>query len=187
MADLFIECERCRRKYQVPSQHAGKAIRCRNCDHVVPIPRVLESRSAVAQPAMPDVEEVVVEDDTETFEEQRPTREPSGASLKERRKERRSRILQTSAAKEQTTARWMHPIVGVCSALMTVLVILGIQFLIGRSRVNDQSLAALDSGAVQTTSSTSETTTAADATSQRGINSDLPAAANAQAQVEYLP
>lgn len=182
MADLFIECERCRRKYQVASQHAGKAIRCRNCDHVIPIPRVLESRPGVAQRAMPDVEEDIEADDTETFEEQRPARESSGASLRERRRERRSRILETSAAREQTTARWMHPIVGVCSALITVLVILGIQSLAGRSRVNDQSFAGLEFGAVQTTSRTSDTETSADTTSAPGINGDLAASANVGTQ-----
>lgn len=182
MADLFIECERCRRKYQVPSQHAGKAIRCRNCDHVIPIPRIPDSRPVVAQQAMPDVEEDVEEDDTETFEEQRPARESSGASLRERRKERRSRILETQAAREETTARWMHPIVGACSALMTVLVILGIQFLAGRSRINDQSLAGMDSGAVQTVSRTSEAKTSADTASEPVINSDLAASANLPVQ-----
>lgn len=155
MADPIIECERCHRKYQVSAQHAGKAIRCRNCDHVIPIPRVSERRPFVAHKAVPVVDAEIVEDEdasagTETVEEHVAACHTSGLSSRERRRERTSRVLQSAAADEQSAVRLKHLVVGVCSAVTTVAVILGIQILMGQSGHNDQNIAAADSGTVPT-------------------------------------
>ena len=98
MADPIIECERCHRKYQVSAQYAGKAIRCRNCDHVIPIPRGPERRPFVAQRAVPVVDVEVVGDDeaeggTETVEEHVAASHTSGLSSRERRRERRRPLI----------------------------------------------------------------------------------------------
>lgn len=177
MADPVIECERCRRKYQVSAQHAGKAIRCRNCDHAIPIPLASERRRFVAQRAVPVVDAEIVGDDSadagaETIEEHVTAPQSPGLSPRERRRERTSRVLQSASADEQSAVRLKHLAVGVCSAVTTVAVILGIQILVGQAGHNDQSIAAADSGAVQTSERKAED-------SGSGVSNAIPVAATA--------
>ena len=139
MPDPIIECERCRRKYQVPAQHSGKAFRCRNCDHIIPIPR-MEDSNIVAP------EDVSIVDDDERWQEtevEQPTRRPA-VSARERRRERTSRVLQNAAAEDKSAARLKHLLVGVFSAVATVAVILGVQVFTGSSGENDDAIAAVD-------------------------------------------
>lgn len=121
MADQIIQCERCQRKYQVPQHLAGKAFHCKNCDHVVLIPDLpkthVEEYQELEEPPAP-----IRRETRRSIASEVPVQpDRSRRHLRERREE--------AVDRQQASGGLWHVVVGAGSAVVTVLVILGIQSL----------------------------------------------------------
>lgn len=114
MADQIIECERCQRKYRVPGQLSGNAFRCRNCDHVIPIPDLTEK-----SPVRPGAFE----------EEPVPVQRESRTVRSEHRRPRRQLVREHLHTDPQSTGWVWHGLVALASAIITLFVVLGVQSL----------------------------------------------------------